>query len=118
MNQIILKLGGKEYNAKLGTRFLQKATEGEGLTLEQLLNDFSSGINAIFLVPKLMYYAISFSAELKGEQSPLTMDEVFDLLDEDGGAGSDVSISFINALTNSLNVNQGKQKPQGKVAKK
>ena len=118
MNQITLKLGGKEYSAKLGTRFLEKATKGEGISLSQLFENIQSGMDAIFVIPKLMYYAIAFSAELKGEESPLTMDEVFDLLDEEGGAGSDVSIAFMNALTNSISADKGKQKPQGKVAKK
>lgn len=106
MNFTILKFGENEYKAKLGLAVIGNILKEEEITLEEFFALF--GKNTPYIAPKLMYYALK-----KGEpQKSFTLEEVEDMIDEDGGLASPNLEKLILAFTATLQVDKevGKQK--------
>ena len=70
------------------------------------------------LIPELIYLSVSYNASRKKEKFEYTSDDVFDWIDDAGGVKGDVCQNFINAFTESLGADLGKDSPQKKVATK
>ena len=109
MNKIELLIGGKSHPVKLGLRFLENVTTSEGITIVDVFTKFES--ETLFFLPKLIYYAINAA-----NPDTLTLDDVYDWVDEIGIASEEIK-PFIIAFADSMKVhipqedeNVGKQK--------
>lgn len=117
MNYIELNLGGKKRGAKLGIGFLRYLTESKKMSLDDVLKEVE-GTNSILAIPEFIYLSISYNDKRKGVKIDLNIDDVMDMIDEDGGVKGEAVQSFLKAFTESLGVDMGKDQPQEKVAKK
>lgn len=116
MNYTELELGGKKRGAKLGIGFLKNVTDAKNISLDELFKSIE-GSNALLIVPELIYYSLAYNAKRKNESFEYSIDDIFEWIDEAGGVSSDVYQNFLNAFTQSLGADLGKEKPQKKVAK-
>lgn len=112
MNKIELTFGEKTLTAKLGIGFIGNYLKSSGQKLEEMFEEFQK--NPLYVAPNLMYHAL-----LKGGNE-LTLEEVEDLIDDDGGVTSLQLQKFINAFAASLTTdlpdeNVGKPKPKKKA---
>ena len=117
MNYVELDLGGKKRGAKLGIGYLRHVTEVKKISLDELFKSIE-GLNAVLLIPELIYLSLSYNASRKKEKFEYTSDDVFDWIDDAGGVKGDACQTFINAFTESLGADLGKEKPHTKVATK
>lgn len=119
MNYTELDLGGKKRGAKLGIGFLKSVTDAKNITLDELFNMLKdSGSQALFFIPELIFLSLAYNCKRKKEELDFDQDDVFDWIDEAGGVNSDIYKTFTEALTQSLGVDLGKEKPQKKEAAK
>ena len=96
MNKIELLIGGKSRPVKLGLRFLENVTTSEGITIVDVFTKFES--ETLFFLPKLIYYAINTA-----NPDTLTLDDVYDWVDEIGIASEEIK-PFIIAFADSMKV--------------
>lgn len=113
MNYIELDLGKKKRGAKLGIGYLRHVTESKKISLDELFKSIE-GLNAVLLIPELIYLSLSYNATRKKEKFEYSLDDIFDWIDDDGGVKGDECQKFINAFTQSLGADVGKTTPQKK----
>lgn len=119
MNYTQLELGGEARGFKFGIGFLRTVTESKKITLDELFKQFSSaGMDSVFLITELMYYSLICNLKSKKEEINITLEDVEDWIDKDGGFNSPVYGKFSEALSASLTVDLGKETPQKEVATK
>lgn len=123
MNYIELELGGKKRGAKLGIGYLRFATNEKKITLDELFESFQkmstdSSLESVYMIIDLIYLSLIYNCNRKKEDPDFDIDDVFDWIDEEGGFTSNVCQEFMKALTSSIIVDQGKQQPEKKPAKK
>lgn len=94
-NYLQLNINGKEYGAKLGLKFIENVTKGE---------DIKDGNILSVTVPRLMFYALEYGAYRAGKDFDLTIDDVFDFVD-DNGLNSEPVLKFQKVLLESMLVN-------------
>ena len=95
MNKLQLKVGEKEFTAKIGIVFLENVTKAENLTLTEVLTKFES--ETLFFVPKLIYYAIENGG------GKCTLEQITDWLDKVGIVNDEV-MKFSKAFGDSVRI--------------
>ncbi|WP_312306231.1 hypothetical protein [Chryseobacterium sp.] len=123
-NYIKLHIGGKERGLKVGLGFLQQYTEQEKVTLNELIDKFTS--DAFFTIPKMLFHSLSFNDKLAGNPIDYTLDNVFDWVDEIGLQSEQIAL-YCTTFAESIKVHlpkaesdeasEGKKAPQKKGAK-
>lgn len=96
MKKIELLIGGKSHPVKFGLRFLENVTTTEGITIVEVFSKFET--ETLFFLPKLIYYAINTATP-----DALTLDDVYDWVDEIGIASDEIK-PFIIAFADSMKV--------------
>lgn len=100
---------GKEHKVKLGLRFLENVTKGEGISLSEVFVKFES--DTLLFLPKLIWYAINTASA-----DSVTLDDVYDHLDEVGLQSDEVK-KFIEDFSASIMVHVPKEEAVGKQKK-
>lgn len=119
MNYVELNLGDKKRGAKLGIGFLRYVTTEKKITLDEFFKLLESpGTQALFILPELIFFSLAYNCKRAKKEIDFDLDDVFEWIDEDGGAKSDVLAFFVKSLHESLGTDLGKTEPQAKEAKK
>jgi hypothetical protein len=107
MNHTILKFEGKEYKAKFGLAVIGKTVKDLDLDLQQFFKILLE--NMPLVAPVLVFNSLK-----KGNpEEDLTLEQVENMIDEDGGLFSSQLIKFIDAFTASITTEE-QTKVQGK----
>lgn len=93
-----ITLLGREFRFGLG--FLNKLIEGTGKDLATIGQE--SQTNRAVIVPLLMYYSLIYSYERQGIEVDFDKNDIYDLIDENGGLDGDFWTAFISAFNDSL----------------
>lgn len=109
MNKIDLNFGGETFTAKFGIGFIGAYLKHTGTSVTDMFTEFQT--NPFYVAPNLMYHAI-----LKGGKE-VTLEQVEDMIDADGGMNSPELARFINAFAESLTVNLPEEAGKPKRAK-
>ena len=96
-----------------GIGFLSSLLEGTGLNLIELGKQPDE-----VLIPKIMFYSRAYAMTRQGLEIDFTITDIFDLVDENGGIGSEFWNSFSLAFANSMSKDVPKQEGKKKVVKK
>lgn len=112
MNHTILTFEGKEYKAKFGLAVIGNTIKHLDLELQEFFQMFAK--NLPLVAAPLMYNSLK-----KGNpEIALSLEDVEDIIDEDGGLTSPQLIKFIESFTASITTQQktemGKQKAPAK----
>lgn len=119
MNYTKITIGGKERGAKLGIGFLEQITRVEKLTIVELLTKFEQ--ETIFILPKMLFHSLSYNDKVAGNEVDYSIHDVYDWVDELGLNSKileDFCLTFANSIKVHLPQEEGKKKPQTKVAAK
>ncbi len=113
MNHTILEFNGQEYKAKFGLAVIGNTIKHLDLELQEFFQLFAK--NLPLVAAPLVYNSLKKGSPDIG----LTLDDVEDLIDEDGGLTSPQLIKFIEAFTASITTEQkndlaGKKKAPAK----
>lgn len=96
MNKIDLKFGEKTFTAKFGIGFIGAYLKASGQKIEEMFLELQN--NPLYVAPNLLFHAIK-----KGTpEAELTVEQVEDMIDADGGVSSPQLMNFINAFSASL----------------
>jgi hypothetical protein len=107
MNHTILTFEGKEYKAKFGLSVLGNTIKDLGVDMIEFLE--LSKTNVPLITPVLIFNSLK-----KGNPDEnLTLEQVEDFLDNDGGLNSPQFIKFFDAFGRSMHTEE-KTKIQGK----
>ncbi|ROI02943.1 hypothetical protein EGI16_12295 [Chryseobacterium sp. G0240] len=107
MNHTILTFNGQEYKAKFGLAVI-------GNTVKELRTDLTEFFDLFAKNLPLVAAPLIYNSLKKGNpEKAFTLEEVEDLIDEDGGLASPQLVKFIEAFTASITTEQ-KQEVQGK----
>jgi len=109
MNKITLL--DKDFHFGIG--FLNELLDGTGMKLE----DLGLQPDAV-LIPKLMFYSLLYSHNRSQKEFTLSMYDVNDLIDENGGIGGKFWNEFKIAFNNSMYKDVPVQEVKKKVIKK
>lgn len=105
-----IKIGDINYSLKLGTKFLENVTKGEGITVSDVFSKYEN--ETLLFVPKLIYYSINTS--LYAESKELIKDDlVFDWFDAVGISSDEVK-SFNQYFADAIMVHLPKEDLVGK----
>jgi hypothetical protein len=108
VNKIILL--DREF--RLGLGFLNLLIEGTGKDLITLGNEVQT--NAPVIVPQMMYYALAYAHKRANTELELSIDDVYDLIDENGGVSgafwNDFLIAFAKSMNQDVPVDESKKK--------
>lgn len=97
---ITLKFPKKELKCSLGLMFLGELLDAANLSIEEVGEKMQK--NPFKLIPLMMFTSARVEAELKGDDFEMTQSDVIQLLESDGGIGSDNVTKFVNAFTKSM----------------
>ncbi len=100
MKSIKLVIAKKEIEFHFGLGFLGELFEKEDTSLEQLIKDIEK--NIVKYLPPVMLESAKYAALRKGETLDLSLFDIIDLIDEDGGLHSKATLDFYNAFIKSL----------------
>lgn len=101
MQELKIKLGGKNLGFSFGLGFLGEALEELNLGLDSLMFKISN--NPFKYIPELMYLSSKYYYELNGEEFNLTKKDVYSLLEKESeGINSEPSLKFVKALADSI----------------
>jgi len=96
----------------LGIGFLNLLIEHTGKDLITLGQEVQT--KAPIVVPKMMYCALSYSAQRVGKEMTETIDDIYDLIDNNGGTNGAFWNDFLTAFAKSMHqdvpVDEGKKK--------
>ena len=111
MNKVELKFGSRTLTAKFGIGFIGRYLKSNEQTLNEMFKEFQE--NPFLTAPNLLYYSVKETGE------DITLQDIEDLIDDNGGVNSPQLIAFIEAFTQSLTVNMpvAEGKPQKAKAK-
>jgi hypothetical protein len=109
MNKITLL--DKEFYFGIG--FLNELLDGTGMKLE----DLAAQPDAV-LMPKLMYYSLMYSRNRNQQEFNMSMYDINDLIDENGGIGGKFWNEFKLAFNNSMYKDVPAQEAKKKVIPK
>lgn len=105
-----IKIGGIDYSIKLGTKFLENVTKGEGITISDIFSKYEN--ETLLFVPKLIYYSINTSLYAEGKEL-IKDDLVFDWFDTIGISSDEVK-SFTQYFTDAIMIHLPKEESVGK----
>ena len=97
---VTLKFAKKELKCSLGLMFLGHFLDEVDLSLEEV--GAKMGKNPFGLLPKMIYISAKTEAEMNGEDFDLTLRDIVDMIEKDGGIASNEVTKFINKWTSSL----------------
>lgn len=96
-----------------GIGFLSELVENTGMNLIELGSQDST-----VLTPKLMYYSRVYACKRIEKEIDFTMNDIFDLIDYNGGIFGDFCNSFNKAFADSMNKNVPIDNDKKKATKK
>lgn len=105
-----IKIGGVDYAAKLGLKFLENVTKGENITVAELFPKLES--ETLLFIPKLLHYSINTGLVAEGKET-VKDDLIYNWLDEKGINCPEVQ-AFIKDLGDSIMVHFPKDEAVGK----
>lgn len=105
-----IKIGGVDYATKLGIKFLENVTKGEGITVAEIFAKFEK--ETLLFLPKLIFYSINTGLSAEGKEE-IKDDLVYDWIDTIGITADEVKM-FINDFTDSIMVHLPKEEKVGK----
>jgi len=97
---ITLKFAEKELKCSLGLMFLGDFLDEVNLSLEEVGEKMQK--NPFRLLPKMIYISAKTEAEMNGDDFDLTLKDVIEMIEKDGGISSKQVTKFINTWTTSL----------------
>ncbi len=103
MKSIKLVIAKKEIDFHFGLGFLGELFDKEDTSLEQLIKDIEK--NIVKHLPPVMLQSAKYAALRKGEKFDLSLFDIIDLIDDDGGLQSKATLEFYNAFIQSLTKN-------------
>lgn len=111
MNKVELNFGERTLTAKFGIGFIGRYLKANEQTLNEMFKEFQE--NPFLTAPNLLYHSVKETGE------DITLQDIEDLIDDNGGVNSPQLIAFIEAFTQSLTVNMPvtEGKPQKVKAK-
>jgi len=86
---------------RLGIGFLNMLIEGTGKDLITLGQEVQT--NSPVIVPQMMYYSLAYAARRNNTEMTMTIDDIYDMIDENGGILGSFSVEFQNAFLASMN---------------
>jgi hypothetical protein len=95
-----LKFGKQELSCSLGLMFLGDFLDDVDLSLEEVGEKMQK--NPFRLLPKMIYISAKSEADINGDDFDLTLGDVIDMIEKDGGIASPQVVKFINKWTASL----------------
>ena len=96
-----------------GIGFLYELIENTGMNLVELGSQ-----DPALLTPKLMYYSRAYANKRLDKEVDFNMNDIFDLIDENGGIFGDFCNKFNQAFANSMNQGVPETDDKKKVTKK
>lgn len=100
MNKIKLKISDKDIEFHFGLGFLGTLLKDLDISIDELMGSLQK--NPFEYLPKIMHCAASYACLRKGEELGLSLYDLIDLIDEDGGIVSENMSKFLEAFTNSM----------------
>jgi len=97
---ITLKFPKQELKCSLGLMFLGELLDETGLSLEEAGEQMQK--NPFKLIPTMIYVSARVEAELDGKDFDLTRRQLVEIIEEDGGIGSEQITKFVEEWTKSL----------------
>lgn len=107
MNHTILNFKGEDYKAKFGLAVIGNTVKDLNMELKDFFDLFAKNL------PLVAVHLVYNSLKKGNPDKDLSLDEVEDMIDEDGGLASPQLTKFIEAFTASITVEQ-KQQQGGK----
>jgi len=96
MNKVTLL--DREFHFGIG--FLNELLNGLGVRLDELGQQ-----DEVFLVPKMMYYSQRYAYNRQSKPIDFTLQDIFDLIDDNGGINGQFWTDFYTAFMDSMNKN-------------
>lgn len=100
MKSIKLVIANKEIEFHFGLGFLGELLDSLDLSIEELMGGLQK--NPFKLLPKIMHGAATYASLRKDEELGLSLYQLTDLIDEDGGIVSENVSKFLEAFTKSM----------------
>lgn len=100
MTEIKIKTSTKEIGFKFGLGFLGKVLKEQDIDVNGLMENFHK--NPFETVPLLMLESAKYYAVRHKEDFEMTIDDIIDLVDEEGGITSTIFKDFMEAFSNSI----------------
>lgn len=95
-NKIELKFGSQVFTASFGIGFLGEFQYKEKQTIDSMLKEITE--NPFYIVPKMMVYSINRGTP----DANLTLEQVEELIDDNGGLTCSQLIEFVEGFTKSI----------------
>jgi hypothetical protein len=99
-NHFTYKIKGKPIGFKFGLGFLSRLLEGSGIHASKIGDAIEE--NPFKVLPVMMYEAHKYNEERAKREFNLTVDDIIDWIDEDGGFNGGLLPSFVEAWKNSM----------------
>ena len=87
---------GLEFHFGIG--FLNDLIDGTGIKLDEFQNH-----SDLTLIPKLMYYSSAYASKRNGNEISMTIYDIYDMIDKNGGVLGSFCTEFKNAFVASMN---------------
>ncbi len=97
---IALNIGNKKLNCSLGLGFLGELLDATDMGIEEIGEKMQK--NPFKLIPLMIYNSAKYAAELDGKEFDMTLRDVVQLLDANGGLGNKEVVRFIQKWTESM----------------
>jgi len=96
-----------------GIGFLNEFIDGSGISFEELLMQ-----PLVTFIPKAMFYSMSYALKRQGLENDFSMNDIFDLIDENGGVDGHFWNEFKDACNDSFHKDVPLDKSKKKVTAK
>jgi hypothetical protein len=100
MNEIKLKLNGKDYNFSFGLGFLGELLDETGVELADLMGLLNK--NPFKFIPLMMFRSCEYYNRRKDIQIDFNKYDFADIIDQDGGINTASVATFLDTFTKSL----------------
>lgn len=111
-NFVQLEINGEPKGFKFGLGFLGRFLEATGIKVDEMGEAIES--NPFKTLPIMVYESHRYNEERAKREFTLTLDDIIDWIDEDGGFNGKFITAFLNAWSLSMN----KDVPKTEVKKK
>jgi hypothetical protein len=98
---ITLKFADKELQCSLGLMFLGELLDELDMSIEEVGDKMQK--NPFRVLPKMIYTSAKVRAELSGESFEMTLGEVVEVIEKDGGIASKEVTRFVEEFVKSMN---------------
>ena len=98
--RITLKIGDKELLCSLGLGFLGELLDSTGLSIDEVVEKLNK--NPFKTVPLLIYHSAKYGAESKELTFTMSLSDIIDLIDDNGGLANPEVTRFLQTWTKSM----------------